>query len=66
MATYGFLAEWVAIARNKRVDFTYNALGQYATVSRYNALTNGTANMVAVTSYTYDAAEPGVPGLPAP
>jgi len=37
---------------DKRVDFTYTANGQYATINRYEDLT--TTDLVAETTYTYD------------
>jgi RHS repeat-associated protein len=40
-------------ASNKRVDFTYNILGQFATISRYAGLTN--SSPVANTVFDYDS-----------
>ncbi|MCE5268857.1 MAG: autotransporter-associated beta strand repeat-containing protein [Planctomycetaceae bacterium] len=40
----------------KRVDFTYNAVGQFSTIARYNALAGGSGNEVATSVYGYDAA----------
>jgi len=42
-----------ATVANKRVDFTYNALGQFATIAR-QAKPSSTWNEVATSTYTYD------------
>ncbi len=38
----------------KRVDFGYNALGQFTSIARYKDTDGGTANEVATSSFTYD------------
>jgi YD repeat-containing protein len=40
----------------KRVDFTYDADGQFSTIARYNALSGGSGNEVATSTYGYDNA----------
>jgi RHS repeat-associated protein len=40
------------VVGDKRVDFTYNALGQFSSLTRYQS--TGTSNLVASTTYTYD------------
>ena len=37
-----------------RVDFEYNAIGQFATIARYSDLAGGSTNEVATTTYAYD------------
>ncbi|MBM4002523.1 MAG: hypothetical protein FJ295_04435 [Planctomycetes bacterium] len=41
----------------KRVDFSYNALGQFTTIARYKAVAGGTSNEVATSSFNYDTLE---------
>ncbi len=38
----------------KRVDFAYNAAGQYTDIDRFSALAGGSSNLAASTDYTYD------------
>jgi hypothetical protein len=38
----------------KRIDFTYDLVGQYATVVYYNDCDGGTGNLVMTATYTYD------------
>jgi RHS repeat-associated protein len=38
----------------KRIDFTYDALGQYATIVYYSDIDGGTANLVMTATYTYN------------
>ncbi len=38
----------------KRVDFAYNAAGQYTDIDRYWALAGGSSNLAGNTDYTYD------------
>jgi RHS repeat-associated protein len=40
------------VVADKRVDFAYNALGQYTSIARYQS--TGTSNHVATSTYTYD------------
>lgn len=39
----------------KRVDFSYNALGQFTTIARYKDIDGGSTNEVATSSFSYDA-----------
>ncbi len=39
----------------KRVDFAYNALGQFTSIARYKAVAGGSGNEVATSTYGYDA-----------
>ena len=38
----------------KRVDFGYNALGQFTSIARYKDTSGGTGNEVATSTFTYD------------
>jgi len=40
--------------REKRVDFGYNALGQFTSIARYKDTDGGAGNEVATSSFTYD------------
>jgi len=41
----------------KRVDFSYNAIGQFTQISRHSDLAGGPMSLVAATSFTYDTLE---------
>ena len=41
----------------KRVDFSYNARGQFTSIARYKAVAGGTSNEVATSSFNYDTLE---------
>ena len=39
----------------KRVDFSYNALGQYTEIARFNGTAGGTGDEIATSTYAYDS-----------
>jgi RHS repeat-associated protein len=41
----------------KRVDFSYNALGQFTTIARYKDIDGGSTNEVATSTFSYDNLE---------
>jgi len=38
----------------KRVDFTYNSLGQFTSIARYNDLDGGSSHEIATSNFSYD------------
>src|SRR5687768_10026861 len=43
-----------ASVAEKRVDFSYNAIGQFTSIARFNDLDGGSGDEVATSTYSYD------------